>query len=84
MTFALLTGSPAINGVTFAAPNSAPATDQRGVARPQGAGFDIGAYEFAVAVAQAAPISTPTVSVWALMLLVLLAGLSSVRYLRLR
>lgn len=44
-TFALLAGSPAINGVTFNAPNSAPSTDQRGVARPRGAGYDIGAYE---------------------------------------
>jgi CSLREA domain-containing protein len=46
-TFALLTGSPAIDGVTFNAPNSAPATDQRGVARPQGLRYDIGAYELA-------------------------------------
>jgi hypothetical protein len=44
-TFALLTGSPAINGVTFNAPNSAPSTDQRGVSRPRGARYDIGAYE---------------------------------------
>ena len=46
-TFALLTGSPAIDGVTFNAPNSAPSTDQRGVARPQGLRYDIGAYELA-------------------------------------
>jgi len=45
-TFALLTGSPAIDGVTFNAPNSAPSTDQRGVARPQGTHYDIGSYEF--------------------------------------
>jgi len=44
-TFALLIGSPAIDGVTFNAPNSAPAADQRGVARPQGARDDIGSYE---------------------------------------
>jgi CSLREA domain-containing protein len=44
-TFALLTGSPAIDGVTFNAPNGAPSTDQRGVARPQGVRYDIGAYE---------------------------------------
>ncbi len=44
-TFALLPGSPAINGVTFNAPNGAPSTDQRGVARPLGARYDIGAYE---------------------------------------
>jgi hypothetical protein len=45
-TFALLTGSPAIDGVTFNAPNSAPSTDQRGVARPQGVRYDIGSYEY--------------------------------------
>jgi CSLREA domain-containing protein len=45
LTFALGTGSPAIDGVIYNAPNSAPATDQRGIARPQGAGYDIGAYE---------------------------------------
>jgi hypothetical protein len=44
-TMALLPGSPAIDGVTYNAPNSSPATDQRGVARPQGAAHDIGAYE---------------------------------------
>jgi hypothetical protein len=44
-TFALLTGSPAIDGVTSTPPNSAPSTDQRGVARPQGPLYDIGAFE---------------------------------------
>jgi predicted outer membrane repeat protein len=39
-THALVTGSPAVD----AAP-SGPATDQRGIARPQGAAFDIGAFE---------------------------------------
>ncbi|MDY0019038.1 MAG: choice-of-anchor Q domain-containing protein, partial [Anaerolineae bacterium] len=47
-TMALLTGSPAINGVTYNAPNGCPATDQRGVPRPQGSTCDIGAYEYAV------------------------------------
>jgi CSLREA domain-containing protein len=42
-THALLNGSPAINA---AGPGCAPpATDQRGVSRPQGAACDIGAYE---------------------------------------
>ena len=42
-THALLGGSPAINkGLA----SQCPETDQRGVARPQGAGCDIGAYEF--------------------------------------
>jgi len=44
-TFALFTGSPAIDGVTFNGSNGAPSTDQRGVARPHGAGYDIGAFE---------------------------------------
>ena len=47
-TMALLVGSPAIDGVTYSAPNHAPTTDQRGVARPIGGGYDIGAYEFNV------------------------------------
>jgi hypothetical protein len=43
LTIALLSDSPAINaGATL----GAPATDQRGIARPQGSGVDIGAYEF--------------------------------------
>ena len=41
-THALLTGSAAVNAGTS---TDAPATDQRGVARPQGAGVDIGAFE---------------------------------------
>ena len=43
--FPLNSSSPAIDGVTYNVPNGAPATDQRGVSRPQGAGYDIGAYE---------------------------------------
>ena len=39
-THALLLGSPAID-----ASSACPATDQRGVTRPQGAGCDIGAFE---------------------------------------
>jgi beta-glucanase (GH16 family) len=41
-THALLPGSPAIDAAPAA---TCPATDQRGVARPQGAGCDIGAFE---------------------------------------
>lgn len=41
-TMALLSGSPAINNGSDA---NCPPTDQRGVARPQGAHCDIGAYE---------------------------------------
>jgi hypothetical protein len=41
-TCALLSGSPAINAGDN---NGAPATDQRGITRPQGINVDIGAYE---------------------------------------
>jgi predicted outer membrane repeat protein len=43
-TMALQPGSPAINAGTD---SGCPATDQRGVTRPQGAACDIGAYELA-------------------------------------
>jgi len=42
LTHALLAGSPAIDAADGAV---CPATDQRGVARPQGAACDVGAYE---------------------------------------
>lgn len=42
-TMALLTGSPAINAGNN---TGCPATDQRGIARPQGGICDIGAFEF--------------------------------------
>jgi VCBS repeat-containing protein/predicted outer membrane repeat protein len=44
-TRALLAGSPAIDAANTA---TAPATDQRGVSRPQGSQSDIGAYELVV------------------------------------
>ncbi len=44
-TMALLPGSPAIDGVTFNAPNGCPSSDQRGWHRPFGSYCDIGAYE---------------------------------------
>jgi hypothetical protein len=43
LTIALLPGSPAIDAGVACPP---PATDQRGLARPQGAACDIGAFEF--------------------------------------
>ncbi len=52
-TMPLLQGSPAIDE---ADPNNFPSTDQRGISRPQGAGSDIGAYEY-VSVAQTLPVS---------------------------
>jgi hypothetical protein len=42
-THALLAGSPAIDAGD---PNGAPSEDQRGVPRPQGPGFDTGAFEY--------------------------------------
>ncbi len=42
LTHALGAGSPAIDAADAGA---CPATDQRGVARPQGAGCDVGAFE---------------------------------------
>jgi hypothetical protein len=45
-TFALLTGSPAIDGVTYNPPNAAPPMDQRGIDRPHYAGYDIGSFEY--------------------------------------
>ena len=43
LTMALLPGSPAIDAGSAV---GAPATDQRGIPRPQGAGVDIGAFEY--------------------------------------
>lgn len=84
-TMALLAGSPAIDGVTFSAPNGAPATDQRSVARPQGARYDIGAYEFQGQLQQTT--SVPTMNEWGLMIfmsIMFIAGLGSIYYLRRR
>jgi hypothetical protein len=55
LTHALLSGSPAIDTGTKA---GAPATDQRGVKRPQRDGIDIGAYEL-VGPATAHPTPSP-------------------------
>ncbi|HSB00776.1 MAG TPA: choice-of-anchor Q domain-containing protein, partial [Anaerolineales bacterium] len=55
-TMALLPGSPAIDAGDAA---SCPATDQRGISRPQGGGCDIGAFEY---VALTTPTSTPPYS----------------------
>jgi PKD repeat protein len=46
-THALQAGSPAIDAGN-PDPSTCPATDQRGVSRPQGVGCDIGAYEFEI------------------------------------
>lgn len=52
-TIVLLQGSPAIDA---ADPSNFPPTDQRGISRPQGAGPDIGAYEYGPA-GQTLPLS---------------------------
>ena len=57
--FPLLPGSPAINAGSA---NNCPATDQRGVSRPQGAGCDIGAYEL-IPLQIAQSVSHPAASV---------------------
>jgi len=49
-TMALQSGSPAIDAIPLSGSvctNGAPSTDQRGIARPQGSGCDIGAFELA-------------------------------------
>jgi hypothetical protein len=75
-TMALIAGSPAIDGVTFSAPNGAPATDQRGVARPQGVRYDIGAYEGSV-IATLPSTPVPTLNAGMLAALALLLLLAS-------
>ena len=54
-THALITGSPAVD-----AAGGGPNTDQRGVTRPQGAAFDIGAFELEQTVATNTPTATAT------------------------
>ena len=56
LTHGLYPSSPAIDAGD---PNACPATDQRGVARPQGAACDIGAYEY-VTPPSAPPTEPPT------------------------
>lgn len=51
-TRALLSGSPALNAGTL---QNAPAADQRGIARPQGPGVDIGAVEQSIFLTSVAP-----------------------------
>jgi hypothetical protein len=56
-TMALLPGSPAIDTGSLV---HAPPDDQRGVARPQNGGADIGAYEYAPGLDTALPVADPT------------------------
>lgn len=74
-THALLEGSPAIDAIPEGGNgyNSAPAADQRQMARPEGGGVDIGAFEYTL-------IGAPALSWWgAAALALLLAGLAAVR-----
>jgi predicted outer membrane repeat protein len=57
-TMALLAGSPAVNAGDNA---NCPATDQRGVVRPQGSGCDLGAYEYVIPPTPT-PTNTPTLT----------------------
>jgi CSLREA domain-containing protein len=82
LTHALLAGSPAIDGVTYNAPNNAPLTDQRGVARPQGVRYDIGSYEYTQQPPPPTQVQVPTLTEWGMIILMVLAGIGSVYYMR--
>ena len=59
-TMALPVGSPAIDAIPTSTPGCTGSTDQRGIARPQGNGCDIGAYELVVTTGDTQPPSVPT------------------------
>ncbi len=59
-TMALPAGSPAIDAIPTSTAGCAGTTDQRGIARPQGNGCDIGAYELVVTSGDTQPPSVPT------------------------
>lgn len=83
-TLALGAGSPAIDAGAAA---GSPPVDQRGIARPQGAGVDIGAYERAAAGPGPGPGSVaavPTLGGWGLIGLAFAAALAGGRRLRRR
>jgi hypothetical protein len=82
-THALTVGSPAINaGYTGCPPT--PATDQRGVTRPQGAACDIGAFEFKAAGPPPSQgnVAIPALDKWALIALSTMIGLLAIRGVR--
>ena len=58
-TMALPAGSPAVDAIPTSTPGCAGTTDQRGIARPQGNGCDIGAYELVATSGDHTPPSVP-------------------------
>jgi hypothetical protein len=58
-TMALPVGSPAVDAIPTSTPGCAGTTDQRGIARPQGNGCDIGAYELVATSGDHTPPSVP-------------------------
>ena len=58
-TMALPAGSPAVDAIPTSTPGCAGTTDQRGIARPQGNGCDIGAYELVATSRDTTPPSVP-------------------------
>jgi chitodextrinase len=59
-TMALTSGSPALNAIPSGTSGCTGTTDQRGVARPQGTGCDVGAYEMIVTVGDTQAPTVPT------------------------
>jgi chitodextrinase len=59
-TMALPLSSPAVDAIPTSVSGCSGATDQRGIARPQGAGCDIGAFEAIISSSDTQPPTVPT------------------------
>ena len=59
-TMALAAGSPALDVIPPSVTGCSGGTDQRGIARPQGSGCDVGAYELVVTSTDTQPPTVPT------------------------
>src|ERR1700686_2930674 len=59
-TMALPLASPAVNAIPTSVSGCTGSTDQRGIARPQGSGGDIGAYEVIISGGDTQPPTVPT------------------------